>query len=93
MNYSHKVTGLANVISFKDYGYRFDAMLVQWLKAKFNLTVEHDCYTGYNVWEGDYDLDIPSAFGKTIFSAALEYASCYEGALFDKLIEVESGRT
>lgn len=72
-----------------------DAHLANWLRAKFNLTVE---YQGrdlsgpcFGCWEGDYDLDTPSATDATVFGAALEHTACYDGATFDKLVAIELG--
>lgn len=71
-----------------------DAHVANWLKAFFNLTVQWNdgpANDRFIAFEGDYDLDISAATGDTIYGAALEYGSCYNGALFDRLVEIELG--
>lgn len=74
-----------------NYNRQADAHLTPWLKAKFNLTTEFNGYLGFGCWVGDYDLDCPYVTSDTRFDAALEFAACYDGALFDKLNAIELG--
>ncbi len=71
--------------------YQYDAHLANWLRATFGLTVEYNGGYGFMCWLGDFDLDIKQASNDTRFSAALEYAACYDGAMFDKLNAIELG--
>lgn len=71
--------------------YQYDAHVSNWLSAKFNLTVAFNGYWGFTCWRGDYDLDTYTASDDTRFGAALEYTSCYDGALFDRLNAIELG--
>lgn len=73
------------------YTRQHDAHVAGWLKARFNLTVEYNGHDGFACWFGDFDLDCPQECGEDRFSAALEYAACYDGALFDKLNAIELG--
>lgn len=73
-----------------------DAHLANWLKATFNLSVQWNEFNPnrgerFIAFEGDYDLDCKTETGNTIYAAALEYAACYDGALFDKLVSIELG--
>lgn len=68
-----------------------DAHLAPWLAHRFGLTVKQDGNYEFHCWEGDYDLDCATAEGKTIFAAALEFASCYSGMMFDELVAIELG--
>lgn len=72
-----------------------DNHLIPWLKAKFNITIAQSLFgvsdSRYHAWIGDYDLGIKEASGPTIFSAALEYAACYDGELCDRLVALEMG--
>lgn len=68
-----------------------DRHLSTWLLAHFNLTIEYDGHRGFNCWLGDYDLETPTGNGKTRFDAALDYAACHDGELFDKLNAIELG--
>lgn len=72
-----------------------DAHVANWLKAKFNLTVEYQGFDGrkhhFTCWKGDYDLDIWQASHETVFWAAAEYTACYDGKLNDTLSWLELG--
>lgn len=68
-----------------------DAHIANWLKHNFNLTVEKNDINEFIAFEGDWDLDIKYATDDTIFGAALEYTACYNGALNDRLVELEMG--
>jgi hypothetical protein len=70
-----------------------DAHLIPWLKARFGLTVVQNDNYGFDAWMGDYDLDDYAVFDeKTVMAAAIEFASGYDGPLFDVLtVEIEGG--
>lgn len=84
-----------NTANFTSNYHQQDAHVANWLKATFNLTVEYmgndvsgPCFT---CWSGEYDLDTPQTSGSTVFWAATEYAACFNGALSDRLTEIEMG--
>lgn len=75
------------------YAHVADAHVAAWLKVSFGLTIERNYQ--YYAFVGDYiapdepyGTDDNSAFG-----AALDYAGCYDGAMFDKLNAIELGET
>lgn len=67
-----------------------DNHLIPWLSAKFNLTVNKECI-GFSCWVGDYDLDCRTGSSDTALGAALDYVSCYDGELFDKISSIAWG--
>lgn len=65
-----------------------DAHLIAWLSAVHNVTVVHNIYTReFVAYAGDYDLDADTYTDSTAWEAALEFASQYDAATFDKLCE------
>lgn len=65
--------------------------LIDWLKAEFNVSVFFDG-NGYTAHAGEYDEGVKCGYSSdTVFGAALDYGSCYEGALYDKLCALEAG--
>lgn len=79
-----------------------DNHLIPFLKAGFGITVELSRewygpreYVAYeskyaNAFEWCHD-DVTHEYGPTVFRAAYEYAAAYDGALFDRLYEIEMG--
>lgn len=72
-----------------------DNHLRNWLKARFNLEVSQSLFgvteARYHVCRGDYDYDVPQAYGPSIMAAAVEYAACYDGELCDVLNALQEG--
>jgi hypothetical protein len=78
-----------------DYGRQQDAMLVPWLAEKFKINVQWNDYAipgaRWIAIRGEWDLDIRYAVDDSVFGVALEYCACYDGDMFDKLVEIELG--
>jgi len=72
-----------------------DHHLIPWLKAKFNIEISQSLFgpadSRYHACKGDYDLDVPSAMGASIFGAAAEYAVCHDETLANEFETIELG--
>lgn len=68
-----------------------DHHLIPWLKARFGITITQSLFgvteRRFHVYEGETTY----AGEPTIIGAAVEYAACYDGALFDRLTQIEVG--
>lgn len=70
----------------------FDAHVIAFLAAEFNITVKHCTYTReFNAWYGDYDLDCGTGTANSAFLAAVDWAAGHNGILFDVLADIEAG--
>lgn len=69
-----------------------DAHLVNFFKAKFNLTIEESIFSyEWICYEGEYDLDMKTASGYNVFDAAHTYAQWYDGEMADIFDTIEDG--
>jgi len=71
-------------------GPQHDSHLIRWFSAKFGLTIVSS-YDEYGCYVGDPDPNHAEGRSNTAFGAALDYAACWNGVLFDKLASIELG--
>jgi hypothetical protein len=73
------------------YRTQHDAHLGPWIKKEFGLSIEWN--GGFVAFVGDY-ADPDHGHGtddSSRFAAAMDYAGCHDGALFDRLNAIELG--